>query len=205
MITNVETERKVIDHLAQLWNSEVRPHVMTNSCVLSARIASEVFTHFGIEHQVRSMAVMAMNDKMLAHQKNGDTYTAWDPDAWSVGVGFGESMVATNKDFRSRNGFDGHLIVTTDTFYVDLTAYQFDRLEHDIETGGSLVVPVDHFVYPFTLGQGVLNQWLYIGLKRGHLLMTHNKNYDYENSPDWRIHYQRQVGDIIREIHNRIS
>lgn len=205
MITNIETERKVIDHLVDLWNSEVRPNVMTNACVLSARIASEVFTHFNIEHTVRPMAVMAMNDKMLAHQQNGDTYTAWDADAWSVGVGFGQSMVATNKDSRQSNGFDGHLIVTTDNFYVDLTAYQFDRLEHGINTQGPLVVPISDVVYPFTFSSDALTYWLYISLEEGHLVMTSNKNYTYENSPDWRIHYQRQVGDIIKEIHNRIS
>lgn len=130
---------------------------------------------------------------------------AWDADAWSVGVGFGQAMVATNKDSRQSNGFDGHLIVTTDNFYVDLTAYQFDRLEHGINTQGPLVVPISDVVYPFTFSSDALTYWLYISLEEGHLVMTSNKNYTYENSPDWRIHYQRQVGDIIREIHNRIS
>ena len=204
MITNIETERRVIDALVELWDSEVRPHVVTNACVLSARIASEVLSHFGIQHEVFPMAAMAMNDEMLKHQQEGVHYSAWSPTAWSVGVGFGQ-MVATNKDSRDGTGFDGHVVVVTENHYIDLTAYQFDRLEHHINTGGSIVVPMGELKYPFTLSTEMPNEWIYLSLFEGHLLLTPNGNSSFMDSPDWCLHYKRQSGDIIRKIQAKIS
>ena len=204
MITNIETERKILDSLVELWNSEVRPHVVTNACVLSARLASEVLDYFGIKHRVLPMSVMAMNDEMLKHQQEDVHYTAWSPTAWSVGVGFGQ-MVATNKDSRDGTGFDGHVVVVTDNHYIDLTAYQFNRVEHRINTGGSVVIPMTDITYPFTLSSEMPNEWIYIALQQGHLLMAPNGNDEFKDSPDWRTHYKRQAGDIIRQIRTRIS
>jgi hypothetical protein len=200
-----ESEQLIINPLVKLWNSEVRPHVSVNACVLSARITSEVFSYFGVKHEVVPMAVMAMNDKMLAHQKAGLYFKEWDADAWSVGVGFGNDMVATNKDSRDANGFDGHLVVATESFYIDLTAYQFDRITQGIETGGSLIVPRGDIEYPFTLSEQSKNSWFHIALKQGHMLFLNNNNQVYKNSPDWRTHYKRQTGDIIRSIRDEIS
>lgn len=204
MITNIEAERLVIDPLVELWNSEVRPHVVPNACVLSARIASEVLTYFGIKHVTLSMAVMAMNDLMLEHEQSARPYNTWDPEAWSVGVGFSQ-MVATKTDYRDPSGFCGHVVVITEHHYLDLTAYQFDRLEHGIETGGSRVIPLSEIIHPFTLNPESVNTWFYTKLKQGHMVMLNNNNNDYKNSPDWRTHYKRQTGDIIREIQTRIS
>jgi hypothetical protein len=205
MLTVQQSERLVIDPLVRLWNTEVRPQVTPNACVLSARIASEVFTYFGIKHEVISMAAMAVNDKMLAHQRAGLHFKEWDADAWSVGVGFGDNMIATGKDSRDGNGFDGHLVVVTESFYVDLTAYQFDRIGQGIDTGGSLVVPREEVTFPFVLNEGSPNSWFHISLKEGHLLVLNNGNNAYKNSPDWRNHYKRQTGDIIRSIRDEIS
>lgn len=204
MITSIEAEREVINALVDLWNSEVRPHVTTNACILSARITSEVLKSFNIEHAVFSMAVMAMNDEMLHNQQNEVLHTAWSPTAWSVGVGFGQ-MIATNKDSRDGTGFDGHVIVVTDNHYIDLTAYQFDRLEHHIDTNGPLIVPMADVIHPYTLTPNSPNQWIYVPIQEGHLVMAPNKNEDFYNSPDWQIHYQRQTDDIIRQIRARIS
>jgi hypothetical protein len=114
-------------------------------------------------------------------------------------------MVATNKDSRDANGFDGHLVVVTESFYVDLTAYQFDRIAQGIETGGSLVAPRENITYPFVLTERSENSWFHIALKQGHMLFLNNNNQAYKNSPDWRYHYKRQAGDIIRLIRDEIS
>lgn len=203
-MTDVQTERLVIDNLVDLWNSEVRPHVIPNACVLSARIASEVLAYFNIHHTTLSMAVMAMNDRMLEHEQAGVSYTNWDPDAWSVGVGFNQ-MVATKNDYRDSNGFCGHVIAITNHHYVDLTAYQFDRIPYGIETGGSMVIPFSDIIHPFTLNPESPNSWFYAKLKQGHMVMLNNQNNDYKHSPDWRVNYKRQTGDIIRTIKKRIS
>ena len=204
MITKAEAERLVIDPLVELWNSEVRPNVVPNACVLSARIASEVLAYFGIEHVTLSMAAMAMNDVMLEHQQEGRVFTEWTPEAWSVGVGF-SGMVATNKDYRDPSGFCGHVVAITNHHYIDLTAYQFDRIPQGIETGGSLVLPLGAIVHPFTLNPESPNSWFYTKLKQGHMVMLNNNNNDYKHSPDWRVHYKRQTGDIIRNIKETIS
>jgi hypothetical protein len=200
----IDTERKVIDELVALWNSEVRPHVVPNACVLAARITSEVLGYFDIKHDVISMAAMAMNDKMLAHENEGRSHLNWDEDAYSVGVGFGESAVWTRNDSRDGRGFDGHVVVVTKNFYIDLTAYQFDRPQFGIETSGSLVAPLSDFVFPYTLSPNSINSWYYLALTKGHMVVLNNQNNQYKNSPDWKIHYKRQTGDIIRTIRQNI-
>lgn len=204
MITEVEAERLILDPLVELWNTEVRPHVVPNACVLSARIANEVLTYFGIKHTTLSMAVMAMNDLMLEHEQEGRPYDTWDPTAWSVGVGFTQ-MVATKNDYRDATGFCGHVVAITEHHYVDLTAYQFDRIKNGIETGGSLVIPFSEITHPFTLNPESPNTWFHAKLKQGHMVMLNNQNNDYKHSPDWRVHYKRQTGSIIRAIKEKIS
>lgn len=204
MTHSAHEEKLIIDELVGLWNSEVRPHVVVNACILSARIASEVLGYFGIQHKTVSMAVMAMNDTMLEHQLEGRAFTEWSPDAWSVGVGFSD-MVATNKDYRDSRGFCGHVVAVTAHHYIDLTAYQFDRIPQGIETGGSMVLSNEDMVYPFVLNPEVSNDWFYTKLNKGHMTMFNNNNNKYKQSPDWRVHYKQQTGAIINSIKTTIS
>ena len=196
-------EQLILQKLVESWNQDVRPFVVENACVLAARIASEVLTYFGIEHKHVSMAAMSMNDIMFAHQKNGDHHSQWDTSAWSVGVGF-PNMVATNVDNREASGFEGHVVIITDNFYLDLTAYQMSRLNRGIDTGGSILVSLQQIRHPYTMPL-FPGDWSYIPIPEGHLLATPNDNEQYKLSNDWRKNYKIQSGEIIRSVRNQLS
>lgn len=198
------SQEEIAQCLVDCWNTDVRPHVVENACVLAARITSEVFSYFNISHWILPMMAMSMNDKMLDHQIANTPPKDWDKSAWSVGVGF-PNMVATNADLRQGEGFEGHLVVVTKNLYIDLTAYQMSRPQHGIDTGGSLLLPVDSIVQPYYLNDAFPYEWGKIPIKEGHLLVTWNGNYSYKDSNDWKKNYKVQSGSIIRTIRNRLA
>lgn len=199
-----DKERFIAESLVECWNKDVRPHVVENACVLAARITSEVLSYFDINHWIMPMMAMSMNDKMLEHQKSNVHYTDWDKSAWSVGIGF-PNMVATGRDLRTGNGFDGHLVVVTKDLYIDLTAYQMSRPERGIDTGGSLLMEINDIEYPYYLNDSFSNKWGKVPIKQGHLLMTYNGNNAYKDSVDWKKNYKIQSGLIIRSVRHLLS
>lgn len=198
------SETEIAQCLVECWNTDVRPLVVENACVLAARITSEVLSHFGISHWILPMMAMSMNDKMLEHQINNVPPKDWDKSAWSVGVGF-PNMVATNADLRKGHGYEGHLIVVTEKLYIDLTAYQLSRPQHGIDTGGSILIPKDSIIEPYYLNEAFPDEWGKVPIKEGHLLVSFNGNHSYKDSTDWKKNYKVQSGAIIRKIRNMLG
>lgn len=197
------SESEIVQYLVECWNTDVRPLVVENACVLAARITSEVLSHFNISHWVIPMMAMAMNDKMLEHQLANVPPEQWDKSAWSVGVGF-PNMVATNVDLRKDHGYEGHLVVVTEKLYIDLTAYQLSRPHHGIDTGGSIMIQKDS-VQPFHLNNSFPHEWGNVPIKEGHLLVQFNGNHKYKDSNDWKTNYMVQSGSIIRKIQHMVA
>lgn len=197
----IDNERAILELLNTAWNQQVRPLVMAEACVLSARMTSKVLDYFDIRHEVKPLRLMVANDIMLDHLFEGDGPEQWKPEAWSVGVGF-TNMVATNSDRRSSDGFEGHVVVTTDNFHVDLTAYQFDRPEHGIVSGGSIVVNNEDLVFTSALESG--NPWTYLRLQQGHMMFQGNGNWRFIQSRDWCVNYKRQIDSVIRAIEENL-
>lgn len=190
----------VVNRLRELWKfDDIKP----NHCILAGRVTNEVLTYFGIPHVVSAVQAMAMNDLMVSHMNEERKPDDWDPKAWSVGVGF-PNMVAVNKDSREASGFDGHLVVFTRTHLLDLSAGQFDRPNHNIVTGGSILRPLTELSSRTFSGMGD-SRFVHVNLNEGHLFFRNIETTSYKMSKDWRINYTRFSGPLIRTIKNEIK
>lgn len=181
-------ENAICNAIKDSWIEFVAPRVTPNSCVLAAKVVSEVLKRLGLSAFVVPMKAMAVNDVMLDHQLNNVHYAQWSEDAWSVGVGY-EKTDASRVDNRLGAGFDGHLIVSTSTHFVDLTAGQFDRPAKGIDTGGPIVVPLDSLDFAFSFPVDPASRFIYRELNEGHILYEQSEDYSYEKSRDWTINY----------------
>lgn len=197
MTTN-EITFDILSGIRRGWDTHVRPYVKSNSCVLASRVAHEVLTYFGVAHEVLPTMAIAMNSLMKQHYMDSLHHSLWSPEAWSVAVGF-PNAVALRQDSREPQGFDGHLVVATSQFYLDLSASQFDRPERSIKTGGSLLFNHDtitRFQFPKEDFY-----WNYFPIDEGSFFFRLlSGNDSYKNSPDWRTNYKSFAGDIIRSI-----
>ena len=108
-------------------------------------------------------------------------------------------MVFRSSGSYDPNGFSGHLIVETENFMIDLSAQQFDRPQHEIVTGGPLVVPLSDLT---EVRQGfVLNETWSVPIELGHywfndaVLPTRPSN-----SNDWRYGYRDFLPDCVKAM-----
>lgn len=200
MTTIVEKRNSVIyDALVKSWKTRVAPRVTMHACILAGKVAQEVLDHFHVENYVTPLAAISMNDLMFDHQMNGVPHTEWNLAAWSVGVGI-ESPVVVNKDSRDPKGFEGHIGVFTNDHYIDLTAYQLSRPQYDIETAGSLVVPLTDIDFSFSFPHQPLFKCAHLPLVRGHLIFYPNGNSAFEGTPDWQTNYADFTPAVVHDV-----
>lgn len=176
---NARREKAVLAGLAAWWDGQ-KDKYDYSACILTARVATDVLTHFKIPHRIVPVKSNAMNLKRYERLNN----LADDDD----GMTFleGEYGVGANDGQISERGFGGHLIVITSTdTLVDLTNSQFDRPEHDIITGDAVRIHKSHDAFH----RFVNNKELTIPLEKGVLLYWPMDTTSYRDAPDWRLSY----------------
>ena len=186
---NARREKAILSGLAKWWDGEKESYEY-GACILTARVITDVLTHFKVPHRLVAVKSNAMNQQRYERVTNlaeGDD-----------GLSFldGEHCVGANDGEISERGFGGHLVVITssDTL-VDLTNYQFDRPEHNIVTGdGVRITKANGAFHNLTNGKELM-----IRLEKGVLLYWAMDTTKYRESPDWRLSY-RLSQEVIATI-----
>jgi hypothetical protein len=182
-------------YLADGWTTVTKGKVAPNACVLAGRVATEVFTYFGVRHRLLPVGVAALNDRALVEIEAGRPIDEWPDEAWSVGVGKG-AVVADVP------GWAGHLVAVVEgNVFVDLTAEQLDRPFQALEVGGPLVVDGTEFEIVSYPG---LFSGMAIDVKQGrYVWWPEPDNVSYRRVRDWRVHGKKFAGPVIRYIRGR--
>lgn len=136
----LEDEQRAVSALADFFRTAVLPDIQDQRCcVLAARLATKALDRVGIPNLHRHVDATCFNDELLYHLTAGTTPEDVPMSAWSIAVWSDhEERFPTHPS----NGFSGHLIVETENYFIDLSSRQFDRSEHNITTGGPLVMPL---------------------------------------------------------------
>lgn len=196
---NARREKAILSGLAMWWDGEKESYEY-GACILTARVITDVLTHFKVPHRLVAVKSNAMNQQRYERVTNlaeGDD-----------GLSFldGEHCVGAKSGEIDERGFGGHLIVITssDTL-VDLTNYQFDRPLHNIVTGdGVRVTKANGAFHGFINGKELM-----IPLEKGALFYWAVDTTTYRESPDWRLSYrlsQEVIATITESLtHGRIS
>lgn len=192
MTQRIQETTEFISALSDYWNEHIQPEVLPNACILASRYATEVLSYFDIHNTVVSASVHACNDIMLDFMLTTGGTPPFPDDAWSVGVGIPNASAQIKP---SGTGWDGHAVVLTRSFFIDLTAPQLDRPQYDIVTGGSIVMPLSEIkTSPLS------DKWGYIKLPSGHYSWTTTGDARYKSTKDWRSTYKLFTGDAIRSL-----
>ncbi len=194
---NLEREETIITHLEDIWRTTFVPQFVPNSCVLASRVANEVFDYFGIPNEVIPVSAIAMNEKMDNYWKQSVPMEQWEDDAYSVGVMPDIRITPNGIDRRDGMGFEGHLIVTTPSYLLDLSALQFHRPKYNIVTNGPLIVSRQAVTTAIVGGTRTFSK---IILEQGMILYEPLKNYTFLKSQDWKKGYREPSSFIIRAI-----
>ncbi len=181
------SEEHVVWALGTVWSQRIAPDVPENSCILASRCAQEALTFFNVQNIVAPVGVICYNK------------VAWDekalaPSERSV---FNWTVASTSRDINveyksDTGGFDGHVVVCTPRFLVDLTISQFDRPLKGIVSGGAIVAEVSR-------NAGL--DALVLGLEEGCAFMWGEpENSAFRKSPDWKTNYKKWSGILIRDM-----
>lgn len=178
--------------VSDYWHQNIQPEVLPNACILASRYASELLTYFGVENSVIPVAVVACNDPMLEFLTTTDGVPPFPDGAWSVGVGVPNAKAEI---YPKGDGWNGHAVVITRSFYVDLTAPQMDRPKYNIVSGGSLIAEIAEM-----RTSPLIDGWNYIQLPQGHYSWRQTNDAKYKDSKDWNSTYRLFTGNAIRSI-----
>jgi hypothetical protein len=161
-------------------------------CILATRVAIEVAAHYGIEARPLPVQVLLYNEAFRRHleaREELDVHNWYQQDgSHSIGLGFGAPEMGADK-------WAGHLIVTADGLFADLSIRQAERLERKIVTGGFLVGPY----------RPGLQAWEAVNDHGTAIQYKTSANMAYTAAPDWCDPKRRRqlAGPIIREVRRR--
>lgn len=174
--------------LAQTWRRTMAPQLTPSCCILAARMATNALTALGVRSIEIPVAVAAYNQR--GWEERNLPIKDWSPDAWSVGA----SSRQVAYQFRQDGGFDGHVVVGTENFVIDLSAPQFDRPMRSIVTGGPLVARWEAF-------EVVSRSSRKIGLLEGvYLIEAEPWNTGYKESLDWKRGWRKFGGEFVENL-----
>ncbi len=132
-------EKYVLESLREQWIQDWQPDLQKNACILAGRLGKSVIDLCGLNVKVVPVGVVVYNQSGWDNQF---THSADLPDsAWNVAC----TGRIKNLDVAvtSTGGWDGHLLLETDNYFLDLTANAFSRPEHGINIPGPLLVHKD--------------------------------------------------------------
>ncbi len=198
----IEEELKVLQEVSKQWVLWTKDNkIRKNSCILGSNFAHQLLIRFGVDHEVLPIGTTVFNKRgwelfgIPAHRLPDD---AWQVNCSSYSLGA---------------GFSGHVVVQTKNFFLDLTADQFSRPEHNILINGTLIVPLSemevhqrgsephpiHLLYrtnefrTFPIGSGLYSYFL------------EKWNTVYRKAPDWKISPKELgISDIVAEMRKGI-
>jgi hypothetical protein len=194
----VQEELKVLEQVTKQWVLwRKNNNIQKNSCILACNLAHQLLVRLGVEHEVLPVGTTVFNRK--GWEMFGTAVNQLPDDAWTVHC----SSQTTG------SGFGGHTVIHTENYFLDLTALQFSRPEHEIFIGETLIVPLEkmevfergsqpHAVHlafrtnkfwTFPIGSGLYSYYL------------EKWNTIYRKSPDWNISAKELgIPSIIEEM-----
>jgi hypothetical protein len=123
-----------------------------NSCILCTALTIDAARHFGVAAtplKVRLRTDNAVATRIVAEcEAAGRPAIVADPEAWSVGLGFGSpGEGATGGDYDRAGLWPGHLVaIVAGRWLVDLSADQANSPEHGIELAPLAAVVTPRFL-----------------------------------------------------------
>lgn len=160
----------MVGMLASVWLNGAAPRLSDSSaCVASARFGWELLHWAGVEAWVTQVDAIGLDEQSYMEVINGE-----GPTGWSVGA---LSMTEVP------NKWNGHVVVETNDWFIDLTAGQFDRPDKGIMFGNGLCVPVGELTHHVGVWQG---DWFEVPVAQGHYLFRDAVvQRDITKAPDW--------------------
>ncbi len=195
-----KTQREVIEHISSGWRGfrEEGASVL-NACILGANYAHRVLDMFEIDHKVRPIGATVFNKRGWELFAERIPANQLPPEAWSV-------HCSSRSEHRMVNGWSGHVVIETEEFFIDLTAEQFSRPQHEIQIFAPLIVPRKNIrelpsgtavhdlgrtedAYIFDLGSGI------------YTFYYEDWNTIYQKAPDWHRSYRELgLGKVVNAI-----
>jgi hypothetical protein len=163
-------EQIVMETLSSVWLRGAAPRLTTDgACVAGSRFGLEFLKQTGIEAWVTQVDAIALDEQSYREMLNGEPPTGWSVGALSV--------------TEVPNKWNGHVIVETNQWFIDLTAGQFDRPDKGIVFGNGLCVPTGKLIDHVGIWQG---DWFEVPVAQGHYLFRDAVvQRDIKKAPDW--------------------
>ena len=159
----------LVESLAQVWMLGAAPKVVQNACVAGARFAVEYLRRVGVEAWATQVDALALDE-----QSYQDVLAKRNPTGWSVGA-----LSLTTVP----NTWNGHVVVETQDWFIDLTAGQMSRPHKEITILNGLCVPTEKLLYHENVWQG---EWYEVPVSQGHYLFRDAVvQRDITTAPDW--------------------
>ena len=189
-VMDQKLEYKILCETQKHWqNYKTKNNIDDNSCILAVNFAHKILSALDVPHVIVPIGTTVFNKDGYDHF--GKPASELPDSAWSVHC----STRSTG------SGFSGHLVIETENYLLDLTALQFERKNHNIVIGESLIVPHGdmevfvrdsnpcsinklfgaHVVYKFSLSEGIYTYY------------EEEWNKVYTKSADWKATY-RELG-----------
>ena len=189
-VMDQKLEYKILSETQKYWQKyKTKNNIDDNSCILAVNFAHKILSALDVPHVIVPIGTTVFNKDGYDHF--GKPASELPDSAWSVHC----STRSTG------SGFSGHLVIETENYLLDLTAIQFERKNHNIVIGESLIVPHGdmevfvrdsnpcsinklfgaHVVYKFSLSEGIYTYY------------EEEWNKVYTKSADWKATY-RELG-----------
>jgi hypothetical protein len=165
-----EKESLLVKDLASIWVQAVMPRLPdVGACVAGSRFGSEFMKELGVHAWATQLDAIAIDEQSYQEMLRGEA-----PNGWSVGA-FSMTTVP--------NKWNGHVVVETTNWFIDLTAGQFDRPDKGIVFGNGLCVPAEEIIFHENIWHG---DWFEVPVAQGHYLFRDAVvKRDITKAPDW--------------------
>ena len=136
----IDQERRALEELALFYSTEIQPKFDSlGTCVYAAVLASRTLQKIGLKSTCSHVDAYSFG---FNHTQK-DELTRWNlPSRRWVRACSTNPVVRGLGSSELVGGVDGHFIIETDNFFVDLTAPQFDSPRHQVRIPRSLIVPL---------------------------------------------------------------
>jgi len=160
----------MVETLVSAWLRGAVPRLTnTGACVAGARFGLELLSRLGVESCVTQVDAIGLDEQSYMEVINGKGPTGWSVGALSVTT--------------APNAWNGHVVLETNDWFIDLTAGQFDRPDKGILFGNGLCVPVGELTHHVGIWQG---DWFEVPVAQGHYLFRDAViQRDITKAPDW--------------------
>lgn len=192
----IDHEEEVLKGLVSAW-IHLRPQLtgVPTACVLAANFARQILPRLYVSVWVRPIGVTVFNSHGWEQITYGHPLTG---KGWSVGC----SSRFTND---TPHSYNGHLVIRTANWHLDLTSEAFDRPLHNIESGGPLLVRLNdlfqirspHPIHAITNTARTYTTRLKSGI---YTMFDEPNNLGYRSAPDWKVGWHDLLGDQAMAI-----